>query len=137
MGRASRGVRAVRLGSKDTVQAMDIVGKDRREVLVITERGYGKRTSIELYRKTNRGGKGIKAFARTEKNGAIIEQFLVKPDDDIMLISAHGIVIRMKVFQIRETGRSAQGVRVMKLDEGDTVIAAANVGRRTEEAERV
>ncbi|MDQ6824754.1 MAG: DNA gyrase subunit A [Candidatus Eremiobacteraeota bacterium] len=137
MGRNSRGVRAVRLGAKDTVQAMDIIGKDRREVLVITEKGYGKRTAIDLYRKTNRGGKGIKAFARTAKNGDIVDQFLVKPDDDIMLISGHGIVIRMKVFQIRETGRSAQGVRVMKLDEGDAVIAAANVGRRAEEAERV
>ncbi len=137
MGRASRGVRAVRLGTKDFVQALDIVGKDRREVLVITSRGYGKRTPIELYRKTNRGGKGIKAFNRTAKNGEIVDQFLVKPDDEIMLISSHGIVIRIKVFQIRETGRSAQGVRVMKLDEGDTVIAAANVGQRTEEAERL
>ncbi|HXN09247.1 MAG TPA: DNA gyrase subunit A [Candidatus Acidoferrales bacterium] len=137
MGRASRGVRAVRLGPKDSVQALDIVGKDRREVLVITSRGYGKRTPIELYRKTNRGGKGIKAFNRTAKNGEIVDQFLVKPDDEIMLISSHGIIIRIKVFQIRETGRSAQGVRVMKLDEGDTVIAAANVGQRTEEAERL
>jgi DNA gyrase subunit A len=137
MGRASRGVRAVRLGSKDTVQALDIVGKDRREVLVITSNGYGKRTGIELYRKTNRGGKGIKAFNRTAKNGDIVDQFLVKPDDEIMLISSHGIAIRIRVFQIRETGRSAQGVRVMKLDEGDTVIAAANVGQRTEEAERL
>ena len=137
MGRASRGVRAVRLGPKDSVQALDIVGKDRREVLVITSRGYGKRTPIELYRKTNRGGKGIKALNRTAKNGEIVDQFLVKPDDEIMLISSHGIIIRIKVFQIRETGRSAQGVRVMKLDEGDTVIAAANVGQRTEEAERL
>ncbi|MDQ6766422.1 MAG: DNA gyrase subunit A [Candidatus Eremiobacteraeota bacterium] len=137
MGRASRGVRAVRLGPKDMVQALDIIGKDRREVLVITGKGYGKRTPIDLYRKTNRGGKGIKAFNRTAKNGEIVDQFLVKPDDEIMLISSHGIVIRIKVFQIRETGRSAQGVRVMKLDEGDTVIAAANVGQHTEEAERL
>jgi DNA gyrase subunit A len=137
MGRASRGVRAVRLGQRDVVQALDIIGKDRREVLVITSKGYGKRTSIDLYRKTNRGGKGIKAFNRTAKNGDIVDQFLVKPDDEIMLISAHGIVIRIKVFQIRETGRSAQGVRVMKLDEGDSLIAAANVGQRNEEAERL
>ncbi len=137
MGRTSRGVRAVRLGPRDTVQALDIVGKDRREVLLITSKGYGKRTPIDLYRKTNRGGKGIKAFQRTAKNGDIVDQLLVKPDDEIMLISAHGIVIRIKVFQIRETGRLAQGVRVMKLDEGDSVIAAANIGQRTEEAERV
>jgi len=137
MGRASRGVRAVRLGQRDVVQALDPIGKDRREVLVITSKGYGKRTLIDLYRKTNRGGKGIKAFNRTSKNGDIVDQFLVKPDDEIMLISAHGIVIRIKVFQIRETGRSAQGVRVMKLDEGDSVIAAANVGQRDEEAERL
>jgi DNA gyrase subunit A len=137
MGRASRGVRAVRLGARDVVQALDIIGKARREVLVITTKGYGKRTPIDLYRKTNRGGKGIKAFNRTAKNGDIVDQLLVKPDDEIMIISSHGKVIRIKVFQIRETGRSAQGVRVMKLDEGDSVIAAANVGQRTEEAEQM
>ena len=137
MGRASRGVRAVRLGSRDQVQAIDVVGKDRREVLVITSKGFGKRTSLDRYRKTNRGGKGIKTFNKTPKNGEIVEQLLVKPDDEIMLISTHGIVIRTKVFQIRETGRSAQGVRVMKLDEGDGVVGVANVGLRAEEAEKI
>ncbi len=137
MGRASRGVRAVRLGARDMVRAMDVVSKDRREVLVITTKGYGKRTKIDLYRKTNRGGKGIKAFSKTAKNGDIVEQLLVKPDDEIMLISSKGVVIRTKVFQIRETGRAAQGVRVMKLDEGDVVTGAANIGQRTEEMERL
>jgi len=137
MGRASRGVRAVRLGTRDAVQAMDVVGKDRREVLVVTSKGYGKRTSIDRYRKTNRGGKGIKTFNKTAKNGEIVEQLVVKPDDEIMLISAHGIVIRTKVFQIRETGRTAQGVRVMKLDEGDSVVGLANIGLRAEEAEKI
>ena len=137
MGRASRGVRAVRLGSRDFVRAMDVVSKDRREVLVITTKGYGKRTKIDQYRKTNRGGKGIKAFQKSAKNGEIVEQLLVKPDDEIMLISTKGVVIRTKVFQIRETGRAAQGVRVMKLDEGDVVTGAANVGQRTEEMERL
>ncbi|MDQ2817877.1 MAG: DNA gyrase subunit A [Candidatus Eremiobacteraeota bacterium] len=137
MGRASRGVRAVRLAPKDFVQAMDVVGSERREVLVITSKGYGKRTPLDRYRKTNRGGKGIKAFAQSAKNGHIIEQLLVKADDEIMIISSQGIVIRTKVFQIRETGRSAQGVRVMKLDEGDVVTAAANIGQRVEEAEKL
>jgi len=137
MGRASRGVRAVRLGSKDFVRAMDVVSKDRREVLVITTKGYGKRTKIDQYRKTNRGGKGVKAFQKSAKNGEIVEQLLVKPDDEIMVISTKGVVIRTKVFQIRETGRAAQGVRVMKLDEGDVVTGAANVGQRTEEMERL
>ena len=137
MGRASRGVRAVRLGSRDFVRAMDVVGKARREVLVVTTKGYGKRTKIDRYRKTNRGGKGVKAFSRTAKNGDIVEQLLVKPDDEIMLISSRGVVIRTKVFQIRETGRAAQGVRVMKLDEGDVVTGAANIGQKTEEMERL
>ena len=137
MGRASRGVRAVKLGSRDFVRAMDVVSKDRREVLVITTKGYGKRTKIDQYRKTNRGGKGVKAFQKSAKNGEIVEQLLVKPDDEIMLISSKGVVIRTKVFQIRETGRAAQGVRVMKLDEGDVVTGAANVGQRTEEMERL
>ena len=137
MGRASRGVRAVRLGSKDAVRAMDVIGKTRREVLVITTKGYGKRTKIDQYRKTNRGGKGVKAFQKSAKNGDIVEQLLVKPDDEIVLISTRGVVIRTKVFQIRETGRAAQGVRVMKLDDGDSVTGAANVGLRTEEMERL
>jgi DNA gyrase subunit A len=137
MGRASRGVRAVRLGAKDAVRAMDVVGKSRREVLVITTKGYGKRTKIDQYRKTNRGGKGVKAFQKSAKNGDIVEQLLVKPDDEIVVISTRGVVIRTKVFQIRETGRAAQGVRVMKLDEGDVVSGAANVGLRTEEMERL
>ena len=81
---------------------------------------------IDDYRKTNRGGKGIKAFNRTDKNGDICEQLLVKPDDEIMVISSKGIVIRTRVFEIRETGRAAQGVRVMKIEEGDMVIDAAN-----------
>ncbi|HEV2908208.1 MAG TPA: DNA gyrase C-terminal beta-propeller domain-containing protein, partial [Candidatus Eremiobacteraceae bacterium] len=137
MGRASRGVRAVRLGARDLVRAMDVVSKDRREVLVITAKGYGKRTKIDHYRKTNRGGKGIKAFSKTAKNGDIVEQLLVKPDDEIMVITTKGVVIRTKVFQIRETGRAAQGVRVMKMDEGDVVTGAANIGQRTEEMERL
>jgi DNA gyrase subunit A len=114
-----------------------VVGKDRREVLVITSKGYGKRTPIDNYRKTNRAGKGIRAFNRTEKNGDIVEQLLVKPDDEIMVISSKGIVIRTRVFEIRETGRAAQGVRVMKVEEGDNVIDAANIGHRAEEAERL
>jgi DNA gyrase subunit A len=137
MGRASRGVRAVRLAARAHVVAMDVVGKDRREVLVITSKGYGKRTPIDNYRKTNRAGKGIRAFNRTEKNGDIVEQLLVKPDDEIMVISSKGIVIRTRVFEIRETGRAAQGVRVMKVEEGDNVIDAANIGHRAEEAERL
>jgi DNA gyrase subunit A len=137
MGRASRGVRAVRLTGRATVVAMDVIGSDRREVLVVTSKGYGKRTPIDDYRKTNRGGKGIKAFNKTAKNGDIIEQLLVKPDDEIMVISSKGIVIRTRVFEIRETGRAAQGVRVMKVEEGDSVIDAANIGHRAEEAERI
>ncbi|HXW76281.1 MAG TPA: DNA gyrase C-terminal beta-propeller domain-containing protein, partial [Candidatus Eremiobacteraceae bacterium] len=137
MGRASRGVRAVRLTGRASVVAMDVVGSDRREVLVVTTNGYGKRTPIDDYRKTNRGGKGIKAFNKTAKNGDIVKQLLVKPDDEIMVISSKGIVIRTRVFEIRETGRAAQGVRVMKLEEADAVIDAANIGHRAEEAERI
>jgi DNA gyrase subunit A len=137
MGRAVRGVRAVRLGAKDRVQALDVVTAERREVLVLTSKGYGKRTDIDLYRKTNRGGKGIKTFNKTEKNGEIIEQMLVKPDDEIMCVDSSGIVIRVRVFEIRETGRSAQGVRVKKVDEGIELIAATNIGKHEESAEKI
>ncbi len=137
MGRASRGVRAVRLGTRDRVQALDVVTKDRREVLVLTSKGYGKRTDIDMYRKTNRGGKGIKTFNKTEKNGEIVEQMLVKPDDDIMCVDSSGVVIRVRAFEIRETGRSAQGVRVKRLDEGVELIAATNIGKHEESAEKL
>jgi DNA gyrase subunit A len=137
MGRAVRGVRAVRLGTKDRVQALDVVTAERREVLVLTSKGYGKRTDIDLYRKTNRGGKGIKTFNKTEKNGEIIEQMLVKPDDEIMCVDSSGVVIRVRVFEIRETGRSAQGVRVKKVDEGIELIAATNIGKHEESAEKI
>jgi len=137
MGRAVRGVRAVRLGVKDRVQALDVVTAERREVLVLTSKGYGKRTDIDLYRKTNRGGKGIKTFNKTDKNGEIIEQMLVKPDDEIMCVDSSGVVIRVRVFEIRETGRSAQGVRVKKVDEGIELIAATNIGKHEESAEKI
>jgi DNA gyrase subunit A len=90
-----------------------------------------------MYRKTNRGGKGIKTFNKTEKNGEIVEQMLVKPDDDIMCVDSSGVVIRVRAFEIRETGRSAQGVRVKRLDEGVELIAATNIGKHEESAEKL
>ncbi|HKW45391.1 MAG TPA: DNA gyrase C-terminal beta-propeller domain-containing protein, partial [Candidatus Eremiobacteraceae bacterium] len=76
-------------------------------------------------------------FNKTDKNGEIIEQMLVKPDDEIMCVDSSGVVIRVRVFEIRETGRSAQGVRVKKVDEGIELIAATNIGKHEESAEKI
>jgi len=131
MGRAARGVKAMTLEKGDTVVAMDIVDGDRREVLLVTSLGFGKRTPIDEYRHTSRGGKGVKAFARQRDDiGQVVDQILVAADDQILMITSGNQVIRLKVGDIRRTGRDAKGVRLQRLGEGDEVIAVTNLGKQ-------
>ncbi len=131
MGRVARGVKAMTLAKDDTIVAMDVIEDDRREVLLVTSRGFGKRTPIDEYRHTSRGGKGIKAFARQRDDiGQVVEQILVAPDDQILMITSGNQVIRLKVRDIRKTGRDAKGVRLQRLGEGDEVIALTNLGKQ-------
>jgi DNA gyrase subunit A len=131
MGRPARGVKAITLAEGDNVVAMDVVEEDRREVLIVTSQAYGKRTPIDDYRHTSRGGKGVKAFAKEKEIGYVVDQIMVKPEDELLMITSGNQVIRIPVDQIRRAGRSTKGVRLQRLSEGDEVIAIANLGEQT------
>jgi len=134
MGRATRGVRGIRLDEGDYVVSMDSV-QEHGELLVVSENGYGKRTPLDYFRQTNRGGKGVYAMRCNEKTGNLTAIELVRPGDEIMIISRDGIIIRINVDDISEQGRYAQGVRVIKLGEGDYVVDMAKVLSKDEEEE--
>ena len=133
MGRNARGVKAMTLDKGDSLIAMDVVEDDRREVLLVTTRAFGKRTPISEYRHTARGGKGVKAFAKEREDiGQVVDQILVAPDDQLLMITSANQVIRIKVGEIRKAGRSTKGVRLQRLGDGDEVIAITNLGKQAE-----
>ena len=129
MGRPARGVRAMSLAPGDSIVAMDVIDTERREVLIVTSQAFGKRTNIDEYRHTSRGGKGVKAFAKEKEIGHVVDQIMVNPDDELLMITSGNQVIRIPVSQIRRAGRSTKGVRLQRLAEGDEVIAIANLGQ--------
>jgi DNA gyrase subunit A len=129
MGRPARGVKAMTLASGDEIVAMDVVEDDRREVLIVTSHAFGKRTPIDDYRHTSRGGKGVKAFAKEREIGHVVDQIMVNAEDELLMITSGNQVIRIPVGQIRRAGRSTKGVRLQKLADGDEVIAIANLGQ--------
>jgi DNA gyrase subunit A len=134
MGRPARGVKAMTLDAGDTIVAMDIIEDERREVLLVTSLAFGKRTPIDDYRHTSRGGKGVKAFARQRDDiGQVVDQILVAPDDQILMITSGNQVIRLNVGEIRRTGRDAKGVRLQRLGDGDEVIAITNLGKQAKQ----
>ncbi len=137
MGRPARGVRAMSLAPGDSVVAMDIVDDERHEVLIVTSQAYGKRTDIDQYRHTSRGGKGVKAFAKEKEIGYVVDQILVKPEDDLLMITSGNQLIRIPVDQIRRAGRSTKGVRLQRLAEGDEVIAIANLGQQSKQVSEI
>jgi len=126
MGRDTTGVRGVDLSEGDTLIGMVVVKRDA-ELLVVTEKGLGKRTAVDEYRVQKRGGKGILTCKRTDKTGDVVGLLEVLPDEEVMLITRGGIMLRGSVEHIRETGRNAQGVKLVKLDLGDTVTAVVRV----------
>ena len=133
MGRTAFGVRGVRMEEDDAVVGVIAVRRDA-SILVATENGYGKRTSISEYRVTGRGGKGIISIQTSERNGKVVAALEVLEDDEVMLITRGGIVIRTQVAGISEIGRNTQGVRLINLEPGDQLIDVARV-EETEEAE--
>jgi len=134
MGRAARGVLGVRLEEGDYVVAMDVV-RPGADLLVVTELGYGKRTPLEEYRVTNRGGKGIRTLQVTRRNGLVAAASVVRDGEEVMIISAEGIMIRMKVDDISRQGRATQGVRLMRLGDADKVVAVAHIKSKDEDDE--
>jgi DNA gyrase subunit A len=134
-GRGAIGVRGIEVDNdKDEVVGMICVNKEdtERTVLVVSEKGFGKRTDIEDYRITNRGGKGVKTINVTEKTGNLIAMMDVTEKDDLMITCKSGITIRMAVADIREAGRATQGVRLIRLDESDEIAAVARLDEQEE-----
>ena len=126
MGRATTGVRGIMLGEGDRVIGMVVIRRDAT-LLVVTEKGLGKRSELSDYRVQKRGGKGIITMKRTDKTGDIVALHEVLPQDELMMITRHGVIIRVPVAGIRVIGRNTQGVRVMNLDEGDSVVDVTRV----------
>jgi DNA gyrase subunit A len=126
MGRDTTGVKGIELRPDDAVVGMVVI-KREASLLVVTEKGLGKCSHIDDYRVQKRGGKGIITVNRTDKTGDVVTLMEVLPEDEIMLITKHGVIIRSSVSQVRVTGRIAQGVKLVNLDEGDLVTAVARV----------
>ena len=131
MGRTASGVKGIDLG--DGICVGLEVANPNDQILVVTEKGYGKRTNIEEYRMTHRGSKGVKALNVTDKNGNIVSFKLVKGDEDLMIITDSGIIIRLSVEQVSTTGRVAQGVRLIHLKDEQKVSSVAILAKESEE----
>ena len=128
MGRNAAGVRGITLAhDKDEVIGMICIENTDYTILVVSEKGYGKRSEVDDYRITNRGGKGVKTLNITEKTGNLISIKNVTDDDDLMIINRSGITIRMAVRDLRVMGRATQGVRLIRIDDGDEIAAVAKV----------
>jgi DNA gyrase subunit A len=136
MGRATTGVKGIELDDGDQVIGMVVLRREAT-LLVVSEKGYGKRSELADYRVQKRGGKGIITFKVTDKTGPIVALKEVIPDDELMMITKHGVIIRVPVDGIRVIGRNTQGVRVMNLDDGDTLVDVARVVKEDEGTEPV
>ncbi len=136
MGRNASGVRGIRLSDEsDEVIGMITINDTESNVLVVSENGYGKRSSLEDYRITNRGGKGVKTISITEKTGNLVAIKNVTDSDDLMIINKSGIAIRLAVESLRVMGRATQGVRLIKVRDGDAIAAVAKVMHDEDEVE--
>lgn len=130
IGRTAAGVRAINLEDDDEVVAMELDdGTSKDRMFVLTENGYGKRTSLDEYRLQSRGGKGVMTYDKTkfEKTGYIVGAALVTTDDEIMIINSSGVIIRIRAKEVSTSGRTTQGVKIMKVDEDDRIVSFAKV----------
>jgi len=127
MGRATEGVRGIRLQKDDEVVGMVVIQREDASLLVVTETGMGKRTDVDAYRLQGRGGKGVINMRVSERTGDVVAIKSVVPEDQVMVITKAGVVNRQSVAAIREIGRATQGVRLVNLDKGDTVVDVARI----------
>ena len=129
MGRSAGGVRAITLDKDDEVVSMELDSTGERELLVMTKKGFGKRTSLDEYRLQTRGGKGVSTYDKTKfsKTGELVGATLVSKDDEIMLINSNGVIIRIRANEISKSGRTTQGVKIMKVESGDEIVSFAKV----------
>jgi DNA gyrase subunit A len=134
MGRDTYGVRGMKLDDGDAIVALDLV-EEGGTLLAVSENGYGKRSAMDEYRRTHRGGKGIITMKTTDKTGRVIGVKMVTDADQIMLVTSGGKVIRMQVNEIRVIGRNTQGVRLIDMEPGERVAAVARLAERDDDAE--
>jgi DNA gyrase subunit A len=134
-GRASRGVRGMKLGDKQQVISLLVAENEQQSVLTATENGYGKRSPVAEYTRHGRGTQGMIAIQTSERNGRVVAATLVNRDDEIMLIGTNGVLIRTRVNEIREMGRTAQGVTLMNLEKGEKLAGLSRIAEPEEEAE--
>ena len=132
MGRVTRGVKGIRLRSGDSVVAMELV-RENADILVLTEAGYGKRTSMKEYRPQARGGKGIITMKTNKRNGKVVTIQGVEGYEELMIVSRNGIIIRVEAAEISRQGRATQGIRVMRMDEDDSIVSVARLTMKTTE----
>jgi DNA gyrase subunit A len=130
MGRQARGVKGMNLDDGQQVIAMLVAEDEQQSVLTATENGYGKRTPITEYTRHGRGTKGMIAIATSERNGKVVAATLVRADDEIMLITTGGVLIRTRVSEIREMSRATQGVTLIALDDGTVLSGLQRVVER-------
>lgn len=134
MGRTAAGVRGIRLREDDEVIGMEVL-EDDEKVLVVTEKGYGKQTPASQYPLRNRGGMGVKTVTITEKNGNLVAMKTVTGEEDLMLMTVSGVLIRFEIDTVSQTGRSAMGVKLIRLDEDEKVATVAKVPKEEDEVE--
>lgn len=136
MGRIAGGVRAIKLEKDDEVVAMELVEPDQ-ELLVVTENGYGKRTSVKDYKIQVRGGKGLLTYDKTKfkKTGALIGAMVVDEDDEVLMINSEGIIIRIRAGEVSKLGRATQGVKIMKVGDDTKIVAMAKVIKEEDDDE--
>jgi DNA gyrase subunit A len=133
MGRDAAGVRGIRLRAGDDVVSCDVAADDT-DILIVTDAGYGKRTKLERFNRQTRGGQGVRGIRLTGTRGTVVGAFMIGLDEEILLVSSGGVVIRTAAREIASQGRDATGVRVMNLDDGQTVAAVARVAAEADEA---
>jgi DNA gyrase subunit A len=134
MGRTATGVKSITLTDvNDYVSGMVCASKENATLLVVSEKGYGKRSDLDEYRITNRGGKGVRAMNVTEKTGALVAIKEVVDSDDLMIINKSGITIRISMDKLRVMGRATQGVRLIKVGEGDEISSVEKISIEEEE----
>ncbi len=131
MGRSAAGVRGMRLRAGDEVVASDVSRPDV-DLLIVTDAGYGKRTKLEHFGAQGRGGQGVRGIRLTQRRGYVVSALMASLDDELLIVSSTGTVIRMPVREIAAQGRDATGVRVMNLEDGAVVAAVAPVNNEEE-----
>lgn len=133
MGRDTMGVKGISLSEGDIVIGMDTVRDDFGSILTITENGFGKRTQVEQYKSQHRGGMGLIDIKTSPRNGPVVGQSIVTGEDEMMLITREGKIIRIPVDGVRTIGRATQGVKIMDIEGDDRIVALAKVAEDEEE----